>query len=74
MVVTGSIPVAQALTIIPLRKQNTKSTKDEGNVINGDMAFTSVTTIINKTNMYIYTFIHIFINIHTIHFLLVTTY
>lgn len=74
MVVTGIIPVAQALTIIPLSKQNTKSTKDEGNVINGDMAFTFVTTLINKTNKYIYTFIHIFINILTIHFLLVTTY
>lgn len=39
MVVTGIIPVAQDLTIIPLRKQNTKSTKDEGNMINGDMAY-----------------------------------
>lgn len=39
MVVTGIIPVAQDLTIIPLRKQNTKSTKDEGNMINEDMAY-----------------------------------
>lgn len=65
MVKTGTMPATQDLTTYYSLERAMWVTMEEGNVVNGDMALTSVTMVIKKSNIYAH--VHSYICICTSH-------